>query len=62
MVLALLLLLALVVGLVVYVQRNRTYWSRRDVDGPSPLPLFGNMWNYLLKKQHYGEVYHDIYE
>lgn len=45
-----------------YLQWNTTYWKRRNVIGPVPLPIFGNMLNYLLKKQHYGEVYQEIYK
>lgn len=55
-----LLLLACAV-LIFYVHRSLTYWSRRRVAGPTPWPLCGNMLPYLLKRQHYGEVYHDIY-
>lgn len=53
--------LVLVFCIAVYIRWNGTYWKRRGVAGPTPLPICGNMLNYLRKKQHYGEVYDDIY-
>lgn len=37
------------------------YWRRRGVDGPVPVPLFGNLLDYVLGRKHYGEVYGEIY-
>lgn len=54
-------LIAFVCIIIVYIYQKKTYWTRRNVLGPSPLPIFGNMLNFLRKKQHYGEVYDDIY-
>lgn len=50
-----------VVLLCVYIRWNGTYWKRRNVAGPTPWPVAGNMMDYLRERKHYGEVYDDIY-
>lgn len=45
-----------------YVQKQLSYWSSLNVDGPTPLPFFGNMLPYFQMKKHFGEVYDDIYK
>ncbi|CAO1429334.1 unnamed protein product [Diamesa serratosioi] len=39
-----------------------SYWTRRKIDGPSPLPIFGNLFEFIItKKKHFGEIYEEIY-
>lgn len=54
--------IAAVTAILVYVRWHSSYWSRRLVDGPAPLPFFGNMLSYFQMKKHFGEVYDDIYK
>lgn len=56
----LLSVLALVL-LFVSTKRYLDYWKRRNIDGPTALPLVGNMLDYLMGKMHFGLVYHNIY-
>lgn len=37
-------------------------WNYQNVDGPKPLPFFGNMLQYFLAEKHYGEIYAEIYK
>jgi hypothetical protein len=40
-----------------------SYWARKKIEGPSPLPIFGSLFEYVVtKKKHFGEIYKDIYE
>lgn len=41
---------------------NSTYWSRQGIKGPMGMPIFGNMFRYLIGKRHYGLVYENIYK
>ncbi|XP_055915777.1 probable cytochrome P450 308a1 [Eupeodes corollae] len=41
---------------------NSTYWSRQGIKGPIGIPIFGNMFKYLIGKRQYGLVYEDIYK
>lgn len=49
------------VSLIVFCLWYLNYWKRRNVDGPSALPLVGNMSEYILGKTHFGLVYDKIY-
>lgn len=57
--------LSIILGFVsvigIYLRWNGTYWKRRGVVGPNPLPIVGNMLDYIREKKHYGEVYDEIY-
>lgn len=37
------------------------YWAQRGIDGPTPLPFFGNLFEYVMGRRHYGDVYGEIY-
>lgn len=37
------------------------YWRRRGVEGPTPLPFYGNLFEYVMGRKHYGDVYGEIY-
>lgn len=50
-----------IVGICLFFKWQLTFWSRQHVKGPTPIPIVGNMLQYLLKKKHYGEVYDQIY-
>lgn len=38
-----------------------SYWTRHGIDGPVPVPIFGNMFDFVRGKKHFGEVYGEIY-
>lgn len=39
-----------------------TYWQRYGVKGPFGLPLVGSMLRYVMAREHYGDVYQNIYK
>ncbi|CAD7077084.1 unnamed protein product [Hermetia illucens] len=47
--------------LVVYFYWSANYWARKGVKAPAPLPIVGNMLDYVRARKHYGQVYQDIY-
>lgn len=49
------------ISLGVFTKLYLNYWKKRNVDGPSALPIVGNMAEYIQGKKHYGLVYHRIY-
>lgn len=38
------------------------YWKRRGIEGPRPLPFFGNLFEFVVGKKHYGTIYGEIYK
>lgn len=50
------------VSCLLYFKWTFTYWSRRGIVGPQPIPIFGNMLEYFKMKMHFGEVYNEIYQ
>jgi hypothetical protein len=52
-----------VLAICLYFKYACSYWARRKIDGPAPLPIFGNIFEYVItKKKHFGEIYREIYE
>ncbi|XP_014218866.1 cytochrome P450 6A1-like [Copidosoma floridanum] len=48
-----------------YLTKNFSYWKKRNVKGPKPLLLFGNMKDVLFLKIHFGllmKQYYDYYK
>ncbi|XP_075158965.1 cytochrome P450 308a1 [Haematobia irritans] len=37
------------------------YWQRHGIRGPCGVPLVGNMWSFVMGRQHYGDAYENIY-
>ncbi|CAD7077682.1 unnamed protein product [Hermetia illucens] len=52
----------LVLILFLYHKWSANHWRRCGVDGPVPLPLVGNLLEYILAKKHFGEVYQKVYK
>ncbi|XP_055623865.1 probable cytochrome P450 308a1 [Toxorhynchites rutilus septentrionalis] len=45
-----------------YFKWSCSYWRRvGNIDGPQPLPFFGNVFEQLIAKKHYDDIYDDIY-
>ncbi|KAI8435423.1 hypothetical protein MSG28_003730 [Choristoneura fumiferana] len=62
---ALVVMLGLASGaLLVYLflVRNFSYWEKRGVNGPKPIPLFGNVKSTTLRRITYNECYRKFYE
>ncbi|XP_058834358.1 probable cytochrome P450 308a1 [Topomyia yanbarensis] len=39
-----------------------SYWRRvGNIDGPQPLPLFGNSFEQVIGRKHFGEIYEEVY-
>lgn len=56
-------LVATLVGLLyLYFSRTLNYWKDRNVVGPKPLALFGNLKNYVLRREALAMVYKGIYD
>lgn len=51
----------IVLAVCVYFKWQLSYWKRKKIDGPPPLPIFGNMMDFVLMQRHFGFVYDDIY-
>ncbi|XP_023934620.2 cytochrome P450 6B1-like [Bicyclus anynana] len=51
-------------GCLVYYHFTRTfkYWQSKNVSGPQPLPFFGNIKNYVLRKSLTAEILKEIYD
>lgn len=50
------------VTFLLYSKWTHSYWSRRGIRGPAPMPIFGNMFEYFKMQKHFGEVYNEIYQ
>ncbi|XP_059615054.1 cytochrome P450 6j1-like [Phlebotomus argentipes] len=50
-----------VLAICLYFKWSLSYWARRRVDSPAPLPIVGNMGEVIIQKKHYGVVYEEIY-
>ncbi|KNC32030.1 putative cytochrome P450 308a1 [Lucilia cuprina] len=44
-----------------YLAWKCTYWQRHGVKGPLGVPIVGNMLKYVMSRQHYGDLYQNIY-
>ncbi|KAG5667101.1 hypothetical protein PVAND_015100 [Polypedilum vanderplanki] len=54
---------AIILLLCLYFKYKLSYWFRKEIEGPSPIPLFGNLFDFVVtKKKHFGEIYKDIYD
>lgn len=45
-----------------YLTADFDYWTSRGVNGPKPVPVFGNIINFVLGKRSLGDVLKDVYE
>lgn len=49
--------------LCLYFKYKLSFWARKKVEGPPPIPIFGNIIESILMKQkHVGEILKDVYE
>nr|XP_012216733.1 PREDICTED: cytochrome P450 6A1-like [Linepithema humile] len=45
-----------------YLTADFDYWRSRGVNGPKPIPFFGNIAKFILGKRSLGDVLKDVYE
>lgn len=46
-----------------YFKVKYSYWTRKNVDHVAPVPIFGNLFDFVVtKKKHFGEIWNDIYK
>ncbi|XP_055611068.1 probable cytochrome P450 308a1 [Uranotaenia lowii] len=51
-----------VLAICLFFKWSCSYWRRTaNIDGPQPLPIFGNFLEAIISKKHYGEIFEDIY-
>ncbi|XP_013140331.1 PREDICTED: cytochrome P450 6B2-like [Papilio polytes] len=55
-------LFILLLSLYYYVTRTFGYWTSRNVAGPKPKPLFGNIMESALRKKNIALIMHEIYQ
>ncbi|XP_059617375.1 cytochrome P450 6j1-like [Phlebotomus argentipes] len=55
------ILLSAIVAIYLYFKWHLSFFERRGIAGPKPLPFIGNMWDYVTGKKHFGHVFGDIY-
>ncbi|XP_062561218.1 probable cytochrome P450 308a1 [Armigeres subalbatus] len=59
---ALYIALGALVVIVLYFKWLCSYWRRiGNIDGPAPLPIFGNGYEQITGAKHFGEIFGDIY-
>lgn len=56
------LLFSLLVAVYLYYVNKFTYWKRRGVMTPKPIPLFGNFLMPMLQKRSPGQILQDVYK
>lgn len=44
-----------------YLTLDFDYWTSRGINGPKPVPFFGNIAEFMLGKKALGDVYTEIY-
>lgn len=53
----------LILSIIFYlIKSNFNYWKNREIDGPKPMLIFGNMFSVFMAKKHFGEIYDEIYK
>lgn len=51
-----------VLAICIYFKFKYSYWSRRNVKQVPPVPIFGNLFDYVVTKQrHFGEIWAEVY-
>ncbi|NP_001306576.1 probable cytochrome P450 6a14 [Solenopsis invicta] len=45
-----------------YVTADFNYWTSRGINGPKPVPFFGNVAKFMMGKKCLGDVYKEIYD
>lgn len=55
------LLLILLLLIFYYIKKSTNYWKLRNVNGPNPIPIFGNINESVLRRKNLAVIYQDIY-
>ncbi|XP_055688175.1 cytochrome P450 6j1-like [Lutzomyia longipalpis] len=50
-----------VLAICLYFKWSLSFWKRKNVEAPPPLPIVGNMGEVIIQKKHYGVVCDEIY-
>lgn len=45
-----------------YLTADFDYWTSRGINGPKPIPFFGNIVEFLMGKKNMGDFYKEIYD
>lgn len=52
-----------ILAICIYFKFKYSHWSRRNVKQVPPVPIFGNLFDYVVtKKRHFGEIWTEIYK
>lgn len=52
---------AVLIGIYIYDVYKHSYWKRRNIPGPKPVPIFGNFMEQILGKSSVHEKFRDLY-
>ncbi|CAG9768729.1 unnamed protein product [Ceutorhynchus assimilis] len=55
------LIFIVLVTIIFYIKRKYSYWIRKKVPGPTPWPIFGNLFHNFTKRKTVGQIFRQIY-
>lgn len=49
------------VFIIFYIKKTTNYWKQRNIIGPKPIPIFGNIKESVLRRKHLATIHQEIY-
>uniref|UniRef100_A0A1B0GMN3 Uncharacterized protein n=1 Tax=Phlebotomus papatasi TaxID=29031 RepID=A0A1B0GMN3_PHLPP len=51
-----------ILAIYLYFKWHLSFFVRRGIAGPKPLPFVGNLWDYVSYRKHFGQIYDQMYQ